>query len=125
MSWPAISVAETDLPLFDNSSVDGFALLVSDALGATAASPQTLEVVADIRAGDFSDISLQPGQAARIMTGAMLPPGAEAVVMVEDTDFNVRLPVRPRRRRWPSKNPSGPLKMCAVVATIYTRGTKS
>jgi len=84
-------VAETDLPLFDNSSMDGFSLRVSDTDGATTASPWNLEVVADIRAGDYSDAPLQPGQAARIMTGALLPPGAEAVVMVEDTDFNVRL----------------------------------
>jgi molybdopterin molybdotransferase len=88
-------VAETDLPLFDNSSVDGFALRVLDTVGATAASPRTLKVVADIRAGDYSAAPLQAGQAARIMTGAMLPPGAEAVVMVEDTDFNVRLPGTP------------------------------
>jgi molybdopterin molybdotransferase len=88
-------VAETDLPLFDNSSVDGFALRLSDTVGATAASPRTLEVVADIHAGNYPDFFLQPKQAARIMTGAMLPPGTEAVVMVEDTDFNVRLPGTP------------------------------
>jgi len=79
--------AETDLPLFDNSSADGFALHATD-----LASPRTLAVVADIRAGSTSDIPLQPGKCARIMTGAPLPPGAEAVVMVEDTDFNVRTP---------------------------------
>jgi molybdopterin molybdotransferase len=52
-------------------------------------------VVADIRAGSISDISLQPGECARIMTGATLPPGTEAVVMVEDTDFSVRTPGTP------------------------------
>ena len=90
--------AGTDLPPFDNSSVDGFALHVSDADGATVASPQTLEVVADIHAGDYSAVPLQPGQAARIMTGAALPPGAEAVIMVEDTDFDVRTPGTPAPR---------------------------
>ncbi len=88
-------VAKTDLPLFDNSSVDGFALRVSDTAGATAASPRILQVVADIRAGDYPATPLQAGQAARIMTGAMLPPGTEAVVMVEDTDFNERSPGTP------------------------------
>ena len=83
-------VAETNLPPFDNSSVDGFALRVSDTVGATADSPQSLEVVADIHAGDYSTSPIQPGQAARIMTGAAVPPGTEAVVMVEDTDFNDR-----------------------------------
>ena len=82
--------AETDLPLFDNSSVDGFALHAAD-----FTSPRTLNVVADIRAGETSETPIQPGQSARIMTGAALPPGAEAVVMVEDTDFNVRTPGTP------------------------------
>jgi molybdopterin molybdotransferase len=77
--------ATTDLPLFDNSSVDGFALHESD-----LAHPRTLNVVADVRAGEYPETSLQPGQTVRVMTGAALPPGAEAVVMVEDTDFNVR-----------------------------------
>jgi molybdopterin molybdotransferase len=87
--------AGTDLPPFDNSSVDGFALRVPDTAGAGSASPLTLTVVADIRAGDYSDVPLTPGQAARIMTGAALPPGADGVVMVEDTDFNVREPGTP------------------------------
>ncbi len=82
--------AKTDFPLFDNSSVDGFAVQVSDVAGAEPASPCTLEVVADIHAGSISNICIKPGECARIMTGAPLPQGAEAVVMVEDTDFNVR-----------------------------------
>jgi molybdopterin molybdotransferase len=80
--------AKTDFPLFDNSSVDGFALQISDISGALPVSPRTLHVTADIRAGTYSDVPIQSGQCARIMTGAPLPPGANAVVMVEDTDFN-------------------------------------
>jgi molybdopterin molybdotransferase len=83
-------VAETDLPLFDNSSVDGFAVHAAD-----LASARTLNVVADIRAGETSETPIRAGQTARIMTGASLPPGAEAVVMVEDTDFEVRIPGTP------------------------------
>jgi molybdopterin molybdotransferase len=83
-------LAPNDLPLFDNSSVDGFALTAGD-----AGTPRTLQVVADIRAGDAPLLTLQPGQAARIMTGAALPTGAVAVVMVEDTDFNDRKPGSP------------------------------
>jgi molybdopterin molybdotransferase len=82
--------AEIDLPLFDNSSVDGFALKAADVAGAEPLSPRTLEVVADIPAGSNPAITLQSGQAARIMTGAALPAGADAVVMVEDTDFKTR-----------------------------------
>ena len=83
--------AKTDFPLFDNSSADGFAVRIADVSGAVATSPVTLAVVADIRAGIYSGIPLGPGECARIMTGAPLPPEAEAVVMVEDTDFKVRL----------------------------------
>ncbi|MEP7135620.1 MAG: gephyrin-like molybdotransferase Glp [Chloroflexota bacterium] len=83
-------VAADDLPLFNNSSMDGFALRASDSLTAAPASPTTLRVVADIPAGSAPKTSLATGEAARIMTGAQLPIGADAVVPVEDTDFNNR-----------------------------------
>jgi molybdopterin molybdotransferase len=83
----AADIAASDLPPFDNSSVDGFAVLSGDLAGASTAAPCELRVVADIPAGSISAVSLAPGQAARIMTGAALPPGADAVVMLEDTDF--------------------------------------
>lgn len=86
----AADILSSDLPLFDNSSVDGFAVLARDLAQTSAASPRTLRVVADIPAGSSPDVTLTPGQAARIMTGAPLPRGADAVVMVEDTDFNHR-----------------------------------
>lgn len=76
-------LADTDLPPFDNSGVDGFAVLAAD----VAQTPVALPVVADIPAGKAARLTLLPGQAARIMTGAQVPPGADAVVMVEDTDF--------------------------------------
>ena len=79
--------AATELPPFDNSSMDGFALRSADVLQATDASPRSLRVVADIPAGLSPTISLAPGEAARIMTGAQVPSGADAVIPVEDTDF--------------------------------------
>src|SRR5688572_18079203 len=82
--------ATTELPLFDNSSMDGFAIRFADVTAATAASPRRLRVVADIPAGLSPTISLAPGEAARIMTGAQLPSGADAVIPVEDTDFDDR-----------------------------------
>ena len=82
--------ATTDLPPFDNSSMDGFALRVADLLDASDASPRSLRVVADIPAGLSPKISLAPGEAARIMTGAQVPDGADAVIPVEDTDFDDR-----------------------------------
>ena len=83
-------VAADHLPLFDNSSMDGFALRAADSLNAAPASRVTLRVVADIPAGLAPTISLAPGEAARIMTGAQLPQGADSVVPVEDTDFSNR-----------------------------------
>jgi len=82
-------IAAHDLPVFDNSSMDGFAIRAIDSLSA-AASSVTLSVVADIPAGSVPTVTLAQGQAARIMTGAQLPEGADAVIPVEDTDFNDR-----------------------------------
>ena len=80
--------SDTDLPPFDNSSVDGFALQSADLTNPTRERPVTLNVVADIPAGSSSSIKIESGQAARIMTGAPLPAGADAVIMVEDTNFS-------------------------------------
>jgi len=82
--------AANDLPLFDNSSMDGFAVRAADVVNAAATSPRSLRVVADIPAGSHPTVSLAQGEAARIMTGAQLPEGADAVVPVEDTDFDNR-----------------------------------
>jgi molybdopterin molybdotransferase len=82
--------AADDLPLFDNSSMDGFALRAADSSNAAPASRVTLRVVADIPAGSSPTISLGSGETARIMTGAPIPGGADAVVPVEDTDFQNR-----------------------------------
>jgi molybdopterin molybdotransferase len=83
-------VATLDLPPFDNSSMDGFAVRAADTAGATPDSPRRLHVVADIPAGSQPTITLAAGEAARIMTGAPIPAGADAVVPVEDTDFDHR-----------------------------------
>jgi molybdopterin molybdotransferase len=74
------------LPPFDNSSMDGYAVRVADVAGAGEEFPAVLDVVGDVAAGAADLVRVGPGQAARIMTGAPLPPGAEAVVPVEWTD---------------------------------------
>ncbi|MFI2642859.1 gephyrin-like molybdotransferase Glp [Streptomyces sp. NPDC018610] len=74
------------LPPFDNSSMDGYAVRVADVSGASEEFPAVLEVVGDVAAGAAELLQVGPGQAARIMTGAPLPPGAETVVPVEWTD---------------------------------------
>ncbi|WP_354642007.1 gephyrin-like molybdotransferase Glp [Kitasatospora camelliae] len=80
------AVAEVDLPPFDNSSMDGYALRTADTARATGQYPSVLAVVGDIAAGAGELPKVGPGQAARIMTGAPVPPGAEAVAPVEWTD---------------------------------------
>lgn len=79
--------APFDLPPFDNSSMDGFAVRAADLAGD---HPLNLTVIGDIPAGTAPSLRVGPGEAARIMTGAPLPAGADTVVMVEDTDFNDR-----------------------------------
>ena len=73
--------AREAIPSFDNSAMDGFAVRAAD----TEAAPVTLEVVGTLAAGDAPTQTVGPGQAVRIMTGAALPAGADAVVMVEHT----------------------------------------
>ena len=79
-------VSPVDLPPFDNSAMDGFALHHEDSAGATADEPLTLPVSLDIMAGAAPASQLERGTAARIMTGAPIPAGSSAVIPVEDTD---------------------------------------
>ncbi len=74
-------LADQAVPPFANTAMDGFAVRACD----TAAAPTELQVVGTIAAGAAGDVSVGAGQAVRIMTGAPLPPGADAVVMVEHT----------------------------------------
>ncbi|MEQ6897695.1 gephyrin-like molybdotransferase Glp [Microbacterium sp. KR10-403] len=74
-----------DLPLFDNSAMDGFAVHHADVAAASPDSPVTLEVVADLPAGTSLNPPIARGQAARIMTGAPFPSAADTVVPFEDT----------------------------------------
>ena len=79
-------VSPIDLPPFDNSAMDGYALRHEDSATASASSPATLPVSLDIMAGAAPTSRLEPGTAARIMTGAPIPAGCTAVIPVEDTD---------------------------------------
>ncbi|GHU27772.1 molybdopterin molybdenumtransferase MoeA [Betaproteobacteria bacterium] len=76
--------ANRDLPPYDISAMDGYAVKSADIVDA-AAAPKLLTVIEDIRAGDMPRLALQTGQCARIMTGAPVPAGADTVVRVEDT----------------------------------------
>ena len=74
------------VPPFDNSAMDGFAVRAADVAGATEETPVRLPIIGDIPAGTAELPEVTAGAIARIMTGSPLPPGADAIVPVEDTD---------------------------------------
>ncbi len=74
------------VPPWTNSAMDGFAVQADDVAAAGPGNPVVLRVVGEVAAGRAPDVEVLPGTALRIMTGAMMPPGADAVVPVEDTD---------------------------------------
>ncbi|MCW2716227.1 gephyrin-like molybdotransferase Glp [Pseudonocardia sp.] len=82
-------VAAVSLPSFENSAMDGYAVRAGELAGASEASPVAFRVAADIPAGRTDVPVLEPGTVHRIMTGAPVPAGADAVVPVEQTDGGV------------------------------------
>ena len=78
-------VTQEDVPPFANTAMDGYAVRAADTAGAAPDAPVPLEVVGDLPAGKAPDVAVGAGQAIRIMTGAPMPPGADAIVMVERT----------------------------------------
>ncbi|MBZ5737773.1 molybdotransferase-like divisome protein Glp [Nocardioides mangrovi] len=82
-------VSPIDLPTFDNSGMDGYAVRLDDVTTATAEAPVHLPVVGEIGAGQAGLLALPPGTAAKIMTGAPVPAGADTVVPYEWTDRGV------------------------------------
>jgi molybdopterin molybdotransferase len=78
-------VSAVDIPPFVNSAMDGYAVQSADVAGASPVSPAVLSVVAEVPAGALPDRPVEPGTAARIMTGAPVPPGSDAVVPFEHT----------------------------------------
>jgi molybdopterin molybdotransferase len=80
------AVSPIEHPPWDNSSMDGYAVRAADVAHASAERPVALPVTETIRAGQRPTRALDPGAAIRIMTGAPIPPGADSVIRVEDTD---------------------------------------
>ncbi|WP_237097506.1 molybdopterin molybdotransferase MoeA [Nitrospina gracilis] len=80
--------ARRNNPPLDNSAMDGYAVIAGDIQSATPESPVKLELVDEVAAGSIGKITLKSNQAIRIMTGAPIPPGADTVLMQEDTDKN-------------------------------------
>lgn len=140
--------AVVDLPVFDNSAMDGFAVRFADVARASAASAVSLRVVADLPAGSDADPSFGAGEAVRIMTGAPLPTEADTVVPFEDTAAglagsleNTRVIRAPRRQGAhirhrgedgtagttlvPAGTALGPLQLSALAAAGVARVTVS
>ena len=92
--------AASDLPPFDNSAMDGYALRSADTAGSSIDNPVRLSIVGEVAAGAFRDEPVHPGTAVKIMTGAAIPPGADTVLMLEDgrargNHVEVRQPISP------------------------------
>lgn len=95
-------IARTDVPPFDRSAVDGYAVRAADTFGATATKPRELRVIGSADVGSPTRLRVHRGEALKIMTGAPMPPGADAVVMVEDTSakeghLEVYAPITPAK----------------------------
>lgn len=78
--------ADRNIPPHDNSGMDGYAVRFQDTAGASRENPAVLKVVEDLPAGRIAKNKVLPGEAIRIMTGAPIPEGADAVIRVEDTE---------------------------------------
>jgi molybdopterin molybdotransferase len=117
-------VTKEDVPPFANTAMDGYALRAADTAGATPGAPVRLRVVDDLPAGRAPDVTVGAGDAIRIMTGAPMPPGADAVVMVERTERDGVDGVRVETEARPGdhvRERGGDLRAGALV---FTRGTE-
>ncbi|MEE2753329.1 MAG: gephyrin-like molybdotransferase Glp [Candidatus Latescibacterota bacterium] len=99
-------VSDINMPPFEKATMDGYALVANDVTSASRFNPVTLDLVEEIQAGMVPSKTVSAGQASRIMTGAPVPSGADAVIMVEDTAFEngvlqVFEPIEPGRNRVP------------------------
>ena len=111
-------VAGFDIPPLDNTAMDGYAVRAADTDGASEGDPRTLTVIADLAAGYVLDTAVGEGEAVRIMTGAPIPPGADAIVPFEETDEPLREPGQA-----PTRGDSvGVFKAARLGANIRRRG---
>lgn len=129
--------ADEDIPGFDNSAMDGYAVRFADVKGASRKKPRMLEVIADLKAGDVLTRQLKCAESVRIMTGAPLPQGAQSVIMVEDTKRQGRDAVEIFKEAEPGENvrrkgedikkgelvlPKGTLLDCAHIGLLAGLG---
>jgi molybdopterin molybdotransferase len=82
--------SDIDIPPLDNSAMDGYAVRAESTTGASPSSPRILRIIGEVAAGYIASEEVTPGTTIRIMTGAPVPKGADAVVQFEDTDEEKR-----------------------------------
>ena len=87
-------IADQDSPSFDNSSMDGIAVIAADIANAHPDDPARLELIGSIPAGVTWEQKVTPGKAVQIMTGAPIPDGADTVVQVEHTNLDFSKPIK-------------------------------
>ena len=80
-------VAGMDIPSFNRAAMDGYAVKAKDTFESGQFSPKVLTLVGEVHAGDKPEVGVNDGECVQVATGAVMPAGADAVVMVEDTDF--------------------------------------
>ncbi len=117
-------VAEVDLPGFRRSTMDGYAVCASSTFGASDSAPALLTIVGSVKMGESAEVGVSPGQAARILTGGMVPPGADAVVMVEHTEPIDETTIEVTRAVAPRENIIEPADDVATGDTLLVRGTR-
>lgn len=113
--------AAVTVPPWANSSMDGFAVRAADTAQASAAAPVELAVLGEVAAGRAPDTAVAPGTAVRIMTGAPVPPDADAVVPVEDTDAEPGVSALPARVA--VRIPASPGANIRAAGSDVTEGT--
>lgn len=117
-------VALLPLPTFDNSAVDGYGVRLADVESAMSDAPVSLSVQGIVYAGDSGQTPLSPGHTIRVMTGAPIPPGVEAVVMQECVDASEDGTVQFREPAEPGENIRCRGEEFAVGDTVLPAGTR-
>lgn len=113
----SVVTSQLDFPHWDNSAMDGYAVRYADVQQATQQQPAILEIIEEIPAGYQPQFTIQQGQAARIFTGAVMPAGADTVVMQERTQ-------REKNRVFILTAPTKPQEFVRRRAAYYQAGTQ-
>jgi len=80
--------SELDIPPFDRSAMDGYAVKAEETFGASPSNPKVMKQIGTVEIGEQTDLVLKPGEVIRISTGAPIPQGSDSVIKIEDTDIN-------------------------------------